>query len=170
MQKSLRLLVPALLLGVLGLAAAEQAEEVSFERLGSYEYKEETAAQPSAAGIPESVRQLNNREVSIGGFMLPLRFDKGRAREFLLLKDQNACCFGKMPRINEWVLVRAEPEGIPVAMDVPILCRGKIKVGPTVDGGVLVGLYLMENPTVTVQGSPRTQRMPMKKPVGTVGD
>jgi len=40
--------------------------------------------------------------VAVTGFMLPTKMDKGLVTEFLLVKESMMCCYGVMPKINEW--------------------------------------------------------------------
>ena len=51
--------------------------------------------------LPKEVSELNNKKVTIKGFMLPLEYTKEeRIKTFLLTPDQGACCFGKVPSLN----------------------------------------------------------------------
>ena len=76
--------------------------------------------------------------------MLPVKTDKGLVTEFLLMKDPMMCCYGIMPKINEWVVVKMVGSGVAPLMDVPIGFEGKLQVGELYDNGYLTGLYLLE--------------------------
>lgn len=139
-----------------GVAFAAEAKEKAFEPLGfevlaSFHYAvpgfdaPADAAAASAKGqIPESVRKLDAKTIAITGFMLPTKFQDGKVTEFLLMKDQSACCFGAMPRINEWIIVRMSQGGIPPLMDVPLTLGGKLKVGELYEEGYLSAIYQLE--------------------------
>jgi hypothetical protein len=153
--------VGGLFLGLLGSAhtgvAAGNATEgeyaqAGFDLLASYEYVApgETAAgappaeKSSENQIPPRVRALNDRKVRVTGFMLPVKMAEGLVTEFLLVKDPMMCCYGVMPKLNEWVVVKMTTKGVPPLMDVPIVFEGKLKVGELYDNGYLTGLYLLE--------------------------
>ncbi len=58
-----------------------------------------------ARGIPDAVRALDGKKVTIEGFMIPLRFEKGRVRTFFLSRYMMSCCFGLVPKANEVISV-----------------------------------------------------------------
>ena len=82
--------------------------------------------------------------VAVTGFMLPVRMEEGLVKEFLLVKDPMMCCYGMMPRINEWVVVKMNGKGVAPLMDVPITFEGTLSVGQIYEGGYLTGLYLLK--------------------------
>jgi hypothetical protein len=112
------------------------------------------AATPAAAraSIPAAVKALDDRLVAIRGFLLPVKMNNGLAFEFLLLRNQNMCCYGSVPKINEWITVQAQGEGVKPIMDQPITVMGRLHVGEIREQGYLVGLYQLDagqliNPT-----------------------
>ncbi len=137
----------ATLLGV-GLArAAGEAPLVGFDKLASYEFtapESEKLAPAAEAQIPDRVREFNDKKVAVTGFMLPVKMDGGLVTEFLLVKDPMMCCYGVMPKVNEWVVVKMVGKGTPPLMDVPITFEGQLKVGQIYEGGYLTGLYLLK--------------------------
>ncbi len=77
--------------------------------------------------------------------MLPLKVEDGKITEFLVLRDQSACCFGAVPKINEWINVRMpKGKGVKPVMDVRITFFGVLKVGEVLESGYLVGIYEMD--------------------------
>lgn len=127
---------------------------VGFDMLASFDFTPPTydAAGPDGkpavtkgdAQIPERIKALNARQVAVTGFMLPIKMDQGLVKEFLLVKDPMMCCYGVMPKINEWVVVKMTGKGVAPLMDVPISFEGKLSVGELYDNGYLTGLYLLE--------------------------
>jgi len=92
--------------------------------------------------IPASIKQLNGRNVSIRGFMLPVTQKDGNVTEFLLLKDQSLCCYGTMPQMNEWVHVIMKPgQSAPMVWDIPVTVFGTFEVGEVFENGVLMTIY-----------------------------
>jgi hypothetical protein len=150
---SARLLRYASLLGLLALAAIsgraadEKAIEVGFDRLSSFEFTapaDESKAKEAEAQIPAQVKELDAKKVVVTGFMLPVKMHEGLVTEFLLVKDPMMCCYGVMPKVTEWVVVKMNGKGVAPLMDVPITFEGTMQVGQIYEGGYLTGLYLLE--------------------------
>jgi len=60
------------------------------------------------------------------------------------MRDQSMCCFGTVPKINEWVSVRMTGKGIKPVMDQAVSLVGTLKVGAIRENGYLVGIYQMD--------------------------
>lgn len=139
-------------------AAAQPPEQVDgylklgFDRLSgfpfnpaAYDSAKPDAPPPSAADqIPDRVKQLDGKKALVTGFMLPVKTDKGLVTEFLLMKDPMMCCYGVVPQINEWIVVRMTNNGVQALQDVPISFYGKLHVKELYDNGYLSGIYLLE--------------------------
>lgn len=139
---------------------------ISFERLASFEYEmpdefaevsdagdgeaakaEETKAKKKPEEkdqIPATVRKFNNKRIALEGFMLPLKVEDSLVTEMLIMRDQSMCCFGSVPKINEWVSIRMTGKGVKPVMDEPVTIYGKLKVGEIRENGYLVGIYEMD--------------------------
>lgn len=128
---------------------------VGFDKLASYEFEVtddllEAKGEPAALAaksnsmIPETVRNLNESSVALKGYMLPLKVEQGQVTEFLLMRDQSMCCFGAVPKINEWVSVKTTGSGMKPIMDQPVTIFGKLHVGEIRENGYLVGIYRMD--------------------------
>jgi len=132
----------------------EGYEPVSFSLLAGYEFDLHpeivqssnltAATERSFAQVPLEVRALSGQEIAVSGFLLPMRMEDGFAVEFLLMRDQTLCCFGRVPRINEWISVTASGRGAQPRMDVPITVCGTFTVSDQREQGTLIGLYKME--------------------------
>jgi hypothetical protein len=94
--------------------------------------------------IPAQVKALNEKEVSLMGFMLPMKFEGKLTTEFLLLKNQGLCCYGMPPKITEWVNVRMAGKGVRLIMDEPVTVSGVLHVGDVRANGELVGIYSLD--------------------------
>ena len=142
----------SLLLSALWLSAPVRGDEAAavklgFDQLASFEFvaPEDPAKSAAAeAQIPARVREFNDKKVLVTGFMLPVKMDAGLVTEFLLVKDPMMCCYGVMPKVNEWVVVRMVGKGVAPLMDVPITFEGTLAVGQLYEGGYLTGLYLLK--------------------------
>ncbi len=142
----LLLLATMLVAGAMPAAEAEVLT-VGFDKLASYEFtppEDPAKAKEADAQIPERIRNFNDKKVLVTGFMLPVKMDAGLVTEFLLVKDPMMCCYGVMPKVNEWVVVKMVGKGVPPLMDVPITFEGTLLVGQLYEGGYLTGLYLLK--------------------------
>jgi hypothetical protein len=156
MKLFLRLSLLLLATGLLALRAADPAkpeyEMVGFDRLASYTFTppemegtDPKAVPPSGADqIPDKIKALDQQKVAVTGYMLPTKMEGGLVKEFLLVKDPMMCCYGVMPKINEWVVVKMTGAGVKPLMDIPITFDGKLRVGEMYENGYLTGVYLLE--------------------------
>ena len=125
---------------------------VGFDKLGGFNYempdetnvKTNATATPAKEQIPADIKKLNNQRVALKGFMLPLKVEGGLITELLIMRDQSMCCYGSVPRINEWVSVKMTHKGVKPIMDQTITLYGTLKVGEMYENGYLVGIYAME--------------------------
>lgn len=117
-----------------------KAMNVTFDLLSGYDYEKEP--------IPELVKSLDGQRVAITGFMLPVDFDGGKVKSFLLLQNQMACCFGMTPKDNEFVYVEMNNGGNTKYMpDWPLTVVGKLEVGKKL---LVNSIYRMEADDVLV--------------------
>ena len=129
----------------------EGYEGVSFDKLASFAY--EVPLDPVTnkvelaklnAQIPARIKSLDKKSVAIRGFMLPLKVENGLVTELLIMRDQSMCCFGTVPKINEWINIRMAGDGVQPIMDQSITLMGQLKVGEVLENDYLVGIYEME--------------------------
>ncbi|HEX2854662.1 MAG TPA: DUF3299 domain-containing protein [Opitutaceae bacterium] len=127
--------------------------KLSFDRLASFPFV--PPAFDAAAGgkpvvqtgeeqIPPAVKSWNNKKAVITGFMMPVKMEKGLVTEFLVMRNTLACCYGGVPSINEWVVVKMKKGGLPVMVDVPMAFYGELRVGAIFDNGYLSGIYQLD--------------------------
>ena len=126
--------------------------KLGFDRLSSYKFvapEYDPVANPKATPptgeeqIPPAVKGWSGKKALVTGFMLPTKLDGGKAVEFLLMANQMACCYGTVPNMNDWVIVRI-PKGVPIIQDVPISFKGMFKVSATFESGYMTGIYELE--------------------------
>jgi hypothetical protein len=126
--------------------------KLGFDRLSSYKFiapEYDPLANPKATPptgeeqIPPAVKGWSGRKAVVTGFMLPTKLDGGKAVEFLLMANQMACCYGTVPNMNDWVIVKI-PKGVPIIQDVPISFRGMFKVSATFESGYMTGIYELQ--------------------------
>ena len=118
-------------------------DEPDWRQLADSEY---VASLSYDTEIPDGVKQLDEKKVAITGFMLPIDVDKGKVKQFLLLKSTMSCCFGVAPRINEVIYVEyPKKQKIQTVMDMPITVFGKLSVGQRFrEDLMLMGVYQLE--------------------------
>lgn len=128
---------------------------VGFDQLASYTFEvsdelleakgdAQELTQKTNSQIPDTIRKLSDQSVAVKGYMLPLKVVEGAVTEFLLMRDQSMCCFGTVPKINEWVSVKTIGKGVKPVMDEPVTIFGKLHVGEMRENGYLVGIYRMD--------------------------
>ena len=128
----------------------EGYKTVTFDKLASFAYevpldpitnKVELAKLNSQ--IPEVIKKFDKKSVAIRGFMLPLKVENGKVTELLIMRDQSMCCFGTVPKINEWISIKMEGEGVDPIMDQAVTLMGQLLVGEVLENEYLVGIYEM---------------------------
>ena len=126
---------------------------ISFDKLASFAYEvpDDPITDPKAKAIieknliPKAVTDFHKKKIALKGYMLPLKVEGGKITEMLILRDQSMCCYGTVPKINEWVSVRMpKGKGVKPIMDVPITIFGTLKVGEVLENGYLVGIYELD--------------------------
>jgi hypothetical protein len=126
--------------------------KLGFEQLASYAFNPppfDPSADPKATPpsgeeqIPATVKAWNGKKAVVTGFMVPVKMDKGLVTEFLLMRNTMACCYGTVPNMNEWVVVKMK-NGVQPMMDVPVAFYGSIKVGAMFENGYMTGLYELD--------------------------
>lgn len=115
-------------------------EKLSFETLGSFEYKDKMK-------LPESVTQWNGKRVRATGFMNPISQTRNLTA-FFLVRDRASCCYGKQPQITHYVDVKLKPGVKTDYSTEPVTVQGTLKVEDRWDGDWQLGLYWIEDAEV----------------------
>ena len=125
--------------------------KISYSQLAGFKFR--PPPQPIApdqpppdvlAQVPVVLRRLDGKKVVLVGYMLPLTLKDGLATEFFFLSSPNACCYGIVPEVNEWMHVKMRREGLPPVQDVPLFLAGRLHVRARWDEGYLLGIYDLE--------------------------
>jgi len=123
---------------------------VDFYRLAAFFYDPDdpwaitpTAADPSP--IPAEILALDGREVSIVGLAMILDWQTEGVSEFILTIGEDACEFGVIPRVNEWIMVR-NVDGWKARLrnGMDYLVIGTFHVEETVEDGKVIQLFSMD--------------------------
>lgn len=141
------------------IAPTEKVEghlRVGFDVLAGYTFqmaKEDAvvaqAGEPAVAAkalgqIPEIVRKLDGQKVLLTGFMLPMKMEGPLATEFLLVANSMLCCYGVVPDMNQWVVVKMAKGGVKPQQDTPMQFFGTLRVQPRFDVGALSAIYHLD--------------------------
>ena len=136
--------------------------KLGFDRLSAFAFKVppfDPAANPDVKPptgeeqIPGWLKDLNGKKAMVTGFMLPIKMDGNLVTEFLLLSDPMMCCYGAVPEMNQWIVVKMKKGGVRPVQDIPISFYGDLKVGAMFENGYMTGIYSMDCDKMgTVQG------------------
>lgn len=127
--------------------------KLGFDRLSGYKFviPEPDPAAPAGAPqptgeeqIPGWLRELSGRNALVTGYMIPVKMEGSLVTEFLLVSDPMVCCYGAVPDMNQWVIVRMKNGGVKPVQDVPISFYGKLTVGAMFENGYMTGIYALE--------------------------
>ncbi len=127
----------------------------TFQQLAGFEFEvtEEMIrpdASPSTATaqaldhIPPDVKALNGKAVALTGYMLPVKWRERLVTDFMLLPNTMGCCYGRMPRINEIIIVNTSGKGVTLMRDIPVCVLGTFHVGAIRNNNYLIGIYQMD--------------------------
>ena len=138
-----------------GFHPSQQAgyRAVAWNQLGSF-------ACPVGKGsipIPAEIQALDGQRVRLSGYVLPLEMEGQCVQSCLLVRDQMACCFGKMPALNQWVFVEfPKGRGMELQADKPLMVSGRFPAREEREKGVIISLYRMEaDGAEPVEGAPQ---------------
>jgi hypothetical protein len=138
---------PLLSLAFLSLAVSLLAQSASVLPRVTFTLLGKTPVTLDTRTWPEEIRALADREVRLTGYLLPLKTQGGRTTEFMLMRNQNTCCFGTAAVPTEYVVASAPPPGLPAIMDVPTTLRGTFRLAPAGPGETPIQLFRLEQAT-----------------------
>ena len=131
----------------------KECQSISFDILADYDFgtldwsggsqSNQFIANQIEQIIPESIKALDNQQISVTGFVLPVETDGERIDSFLLLRDLQMCCYGTLPELNEWIYVEVPNhlEAKNLISDTPIKVKGTLQVEPRFKDDFLLSIY-----------------------------
>ena len=134
-------------------APSGPATSASFEMLSSYEYPMDVYDVPVPRGpnepdpVPAPVRALSGKRVAIQGYIMPVKMEGPKIAAFLLTAFMPACCFGRAPRVNDWILVTLpKPTELPKGQHAALMnVTGVLTVNERYGKNkALIGMYSMD--------------------------
>lgn len=119
--------------------AAQDPVKTSFTELAGFDYTE-------GMTLPEEVTKLDEKVVTINGFMRREFPGVGPVNQFLLIND--ACGCDGTPMLHEIVFCML-PDGVTMDLKPGVVeVTGKLYVGEEKEDGVVIMLYQMDADTV----------------------
>jgi hypothetical protein len=134
------------------LASSQGCLPTSFKVLAGFDLPQAIfKAKPGHVlqSIPASIRGMDGKEVSVTGFMLPIRIKNKLVTQCMLMRSQNTCCFGIPPELHEVVEVLNVKSPGKVLMDTPVTVSGRLHVKDRWEGDFLCSIYQMDAESVT---------------------
>ena len=103
-----------------------------------------------AVDFPIDAAELDGRRVTLAGFMLVANFEEKRVTSFMFGRFPPGCCFGAIPRYDEWMIVAAdELETDDFSPYEMITVTGRLEVGEALDEeGFVQSLYRLQGEAV----------------------
>lgn len=92
-------------------------------------------------GIHPDVKALFGQPIFLKGFMYPTQKTTG-IEDFLMLKDNQQCCFGGQPALQDMIEV-VLPDGVDYTQQ-RVAVAGQLKMNPKYQGGSLDAVFLFE--------------------------
>ena len=123
-------------------AAPGQFESTSFDELAGFACAAYASDAKTKYEIPAKVLALSGKRIVIDGYMMPLQYEAGGARKFLLMRYKFGCCYAVAPKINEWIEVTMEGGSVADYMpDTIATVWGVLDIKEELRDGVASGLY-----------------------------
>lgn len=120
---------------------------LTIQELGNFQFDQE-----KGGDIPADVKALTGSTVRLAGFMIPLD-QADKIRQFVLVPDLFACCFGQPPQVQHSIIVTC-PEGKAVNYyPEQIQVEGTLNVEEKKDDGFIVSLFELN--CISVKPTPR---------------
>jgi hypothetical protein len=129
---------------------SREYKEITFNNLSDfYYYTPEPGEKPdpalmSKSSIPNDIKALNGKKISLSGFMMPIDQDAEGSREFVLNGNFDMCGFGGPTSINQWVVVKYTGNGKVPYTHLPMTIFGELEVGEDYRDGSLFSIYRMK--------------------------
>jgi hypothetical protein len=126
-------------------AASDDHETVTWEELAGFDFAPYLSDPNAKNEVPAKIRALSGKRVAIDGYMMPLSYEAGGARKFLLMKDQYGCCYAVTPKVNEWIEVTMEGGAVADYIHLQLVTVwGVLEVKQESHDGMATGLYKMK--------------------------
>src|SRR5437870_5946611 len=113
--------------------------------LNAYDY------QQGMANLPDSLKALDGKTVTMRGFLLPL-FEFDDIKEFILVANHMSCCFGIPAGMNGQVYVKVAGDRGLTNTNEPIEVRGTFHARERTEQGYILSIFEIVDATARVVG------------------
>ncbi len=112
----------------------------------------EPVTDDAVSWMPEWLTSLEGKSIRVRGFMYPT-FQAEDLEVFVLLRDNQECCFGPGAKIYDHILVKMKPgttaNYVPIQRSLDVV--GQFKIDLQSANGSVYGLYVIEDAAVIVR-------------------
>ena len=150
-----RLLLPLLLIGtpelgpLAGVLLAQQETEVLQLSFDDVEFEMEKDEEFDRDMLTPAINDMQGKRISIRGFILPNGTKQSGNKKFILVRDNQECCFGPGAALYDCVLVKLK-DGHEVDFTVrPVTVEGVFQLKELEIGGRVMAIFRMRNCTVS---------------------
>jgi hypothetical protein len=124
--------------------AADDFQTVTFDELAGFDYALYAEETKTKHEVPAKITALSGKKVAVDGYMMPIAYEAGGAKKFILMKNQFGCCYGGTPKLNEWIEVTMEGGAVAEYQQHVIMTTwGVLEVKPESRDGMATSLYKM---------------------------
>jgi len=125
-------------------SAAGDFHSTTFDELSGFDYALYSSDAAVKHEIPAKILALSGKKIAVDGYMMPLKYEAGGAKKFILMKNQFGCCYGGTPKLNEWIEVTMEGGAVAeYQQHVLITAFGVLDVKEEQKDGFATSLYKM---------------------------
>ena len=127
---------------------------LGFDKLSAFDYTlvdagtgatpEEIEANLKKDPVPPWIRTYDKQRVRLTGYLMPLQVQNGRTKKFVMMRDVNTCCYGAVPRMNDYLVVTMTGDGVEAIQDVPVELVGIFHIDHRYEDGYVVSLFRMD--------------------------
>jgi hypothetical protein len=124
-------------------AAGEDGEfePVSFDELASFTFTQYASGEKHE--VPAKILALSGKRIAVDGYVMPLSYEAGGAKKFLLMRYRFGCCYSVPPMLNEWIEVTMAKGVADYIPDTLSTVSGVLTVKEETKDGAATGLYTM---------------------------
>jgi hypothetical protein len=123
-------------------AGTDDAQTVTFDELAGFAYALYAEETKTKHEIPAKIAALSGKKIAVDGYMMPLAYEAGGAKKFILMKNQFGCCYGGTPKLNEWIEVTMEGGAVAEYQQHTLVTTwGVLEVKPESRDGMATSLY-----------------------------
>lgn len=92
--------------------------------------------------LPKSIMELGGCDVIISGYMIPIEYDNGGLKSFVLRRKPEDCCPDELLVPNQFILVESAGNSrLDYYMNIPVIVQGKFNIREVIEDDIVISLY-----------------------------